>query len=210
MKKGIIFDLDGTLWDTCKAVVDAWNKVLDSKPDVHVSITIEDMKGFMGKTLDVIAKMILPDIDEARRKEIFDECCKEEHAFLRANGGILYPDLEETLKKLQNEYSLYIVSNCQDGYIQTFLDHYDYWKYFKDIEMAGRTGKTKGENIKLVIERNNIDKAVYVGDTRGDFEGARYANIPFIYAKYGFGDVEEPDYVINEFKDLLEVLITIR
>ena len=40
--------------------------------------------------------------------------------------------------------------------------------HFKDIEMSGRTGMDKGKNIKLLMERNGIQNAVYVGDTEGD------------------------------------------
>ena len=42
-------------------------------------------------------------------------------------------------------------------------------EYFEDFECAGNTGKPKGENNKLVIERNNLKSPVYVGDTQGGF-----------------------------------------
>lgn len=48
---------------------------------------------------------------------------------------------------------------------------------------------------------------MYVGDTEGDLKAARYARIPFIYAKYGFGQVSQYQYdkVIESFKDLLSI-----
>ena len=80
-----------------------------------------------------------------------------------------------------------------------------YIKYFTDIEWSGVTGMSKGENNKLIMKRNNINTAVYVGDTIKDKESADVAGIPFIFARYGFGQVDEYDYVIDEFEDLLKI-----
>ena len=46
---------------------------------------------------------------------------------------------------------------------------------------------------------------IYVGDTNGDIEGARIAGIPFVYASYGFGDVESFDYKIDDISELLNI-----
>ena len=72
------------------------------------------------------------------------------------------------------------MSNCQDGYVPAFLHAHKLGQYFADIEMSGRTGLDKGSNIKLIMERNNIESAVYIGDTEGDEKAARFAGIPFI------------------------------
>ncbi len=201
-KKGIIFDLDGTLWDASKQVVPAWNIVLNRHRELEKQITIEDMQGFMGKTIENIAKIMLPDLNLDESLKILKECCDEEQVYLSEHGGMLFDKLEDTLKSLCEKYSLYIVSNCQDGYVQAFLNYHKLWEYFDDIEMSGRTGKCKGENIKMVIERNNLDEAVYVGDTNGDLEAADYAGIPFIYAKYGFGNVENQKYILDSLCDI--------
>ncbi|GAA0077650.1 hypothetical protein UT300005_20280 [Clostridium sp. CTA-5] len=141
-KKGIIFDLDGTLWDASTQVVPVWNIALKRHSQLDKQITLDDMRGFMGKTIDVIAKIIFPKMDVNKSVKILNECCNEEQIYLRKNGGILYPKLEDTLKLLVQNYSLYIVSNCQDGYVQSFLDYHKLCSYFNDIEMSGRTGKS--------------------------------------------------------------------
>ncbi|MBU3129936.1 HAD family hydrolase [Clostridium tagluense] len=208
-KKGIIFDLDGTLWDASTQVVPAWNIVLKRHSELDKQITIDDMRGFMGKRIEVIAEIMFPRMDSEKRMKILEECCNEEQIYLRKHGGILYPKLEETLKLLAQNYSIYIVSNCQDGYVQGFLDYHKLWSYFKDIEMSGRTGKCKGENIKIIIERNEINNSVYVGDTNGDLEGAEYAGIPFIYAAYGFGQLDNVKYSINNISDINKIISSI-
>jgi len=205
-KKGIIFDLDGTLWDASAQVVPAWNIALNRHSEIDKQITIDEMRSFMGKTIDVIAQIMLPEIDMKKAVKVLKECCNEEQIYLRKHGGILYYKLEDTLKLLVQQYSLYIVSNCQDGYVQAFLDYHKLWIYFSDIEMSGRTGKSKGENIKAIIERNKIARSVYVGDTSGDLEGANYVGIPFIYAKYGFGKLDNVKYSINNISDINKIV----
>ncbi len=205
MKNGIIFDLDGTLWDSTEEVVNAWNVVFKNN-EINYLLTIEDMRGLMGKTIKEIASIILHEVEENKALQIMDECCKFELTLLEKKGGRLYPNLEDTLKELLKNYGLYIVSNCQEGYIETFLSYHQLEKYFSDYENYGRTNLSKGENIKLIIERNKLNKAVYVGDTQGDFDAAKIAGIPFIHAKYGFGTVNEPTTIINTIEDILKAL----
>ena len=96
--------------------------------------------------------------------------------------------------------------NCQDGYVPAFLKAHDMGSYFKDIEMSGRTGKDKGHNIRLLMERNGVKNACYVGDTEGDEKAARFAGIPFIWAAYGFGKAQAPDAVIHSITALPALL----
>ena len=115
------------------------------------------------------------------------------------HGADLYPGIEELIIKLHKKYKLFIVSNCQEGYIQCFFKVYPQLeKYFTDYEYPGRSGKAKADNIKMVIERNNLKNPVYVGDTAGDAKAAKLAGVPFIYARYGFGQVEEYDDFIDK------------
>lgn len=188
MKKGILFDLDGTLWDSSENVVKSWNEVL-ARYDLR-RITRTDMQSYMGKTLEKIGELMLPELDVSERSCIMKECCDNENNFLGRHGGTLFPDLENVLAELSQKYELFIVSNCQSGYIETFLQYHKLERYFTDYECPGGTGREKGENIRIVIDRNNLEKAVYIGDTQGDYESAVFAGIPFIHAAYGFGNVE--------------------
>lgn len=200
-----IFDLDGTMWDSTSSAADSWNRAMERYGE-EKRITVEDMKGVMGLVVTDIAKKFLPDTDDAKRLDIIKETSRFEHEYLEKHGAILYDKLEETLEELSKEHKLFIVSNCQCGYIEAFLNAHKLHKYFTDFENSGRTGMVKGENIKLVIERNHLNSPVYVGDTDGDLKGARLAGIPFVYARYGFGHVNEYDYVIDSFDELLKLI----
>ncbi len=203
--KGILFDLDGTLWDSSENVAKAWSKVLSEKyPELHKTVNGADLHGYMGKTLNKIGELMLPHVDAEKRARIMSDCCGYENEYLKTHGGVLYPKLEETLCRLSERYGLYIVSNCQAGYIESFFEYSGLSRFFSDWECPGGSGLEKGGNNKLIIERNSLSEAVYVGDTEGDLEAAEYVGIPFIHAAYGFGTVRKCAASINTFGELPE------
>lgn len=204
---GLIFDLDGTMWNSTKPIVEAWNIILGKHPEIkREPIVEEDLTDCMGKTMYTIAAMLFPKEEEAVRNALMDELCFFENEYLEEVGGVLYPKLEETLEELSKEYPLYIVSNCQDGYIEAFLKAHKLAYLFKDTECWGRTFVTKGETNKILIKRNNLKNPVYIGDTQGDKQSAVDAGIDFIFASYGFGNVDEYNYKIEKFEDLTDIL----
>lgn len=208
MVDSIIFDMDGTLWDSTPEVALAFNKVLEEKhPEVKEKVTPERLQQLFGLPLDVIAVKLYASVHEEHAKLVMKECCEYECEYLAEHGATLYSGLVETLESLSKKYKLIIVSNCQEGYIQCFFRAYpNLSKYFIDYEYPGRSGRYKAENIRLVIGRNNLSHPVYVGDTLGDCEAAKEAGVPFIFARYGFGDVKEYDDVIDSLPELITKL----
>ncbi len=202
---GIIFDMDGTLWDSAENVAVSWNLAIQSDGRLAKTLTVADIQGVMGKTMDVIADLIFPELSKKERMELLTDCCTAENEYLRRHGGVLYPDLEETLSILQQRYPLFIVSNCQAGYVEAFLDHYGFWHYFKDIECYGNNCRPKGDNIRLIAERNHLKRAVYVGDIQGDYDASVQAGAAFVHAAYGFGTINVPVPKINGLRELAKI-----
>lgn len=202
----VIFDLDGTLWDATGETLPVWNRVFARHPEIDLRVDEVQKKALMGRTMPEIGAALFPNRDPAFQRAIMDECGDAEVEWLRNHGGILYPQVAQTLDSLCRRCGLYIVSNCQNGYVQAFLNYHDVARCFKDIEMSGRTGLDKAENIRLLMARNGVGRAVYVGDTEGDEAAARGAGVPFIHAAYGFGTAKRPDAVIYAFAALPETL----
>lgn len=203
----IIFDIDGTLWNTTEVVSRAWNRaVKDSGLSslLDINITADMLKKEFGKPMDVIADDLFGDIDPKLKADLLKLCCGYEHEEIAAcNEDLTYPMVRETIAELSKKHRLFIVSNCQNGYIELVMDKNGIAGYIEDYECFGRTGLQKDENISLVIRRNKLSDPVYVGDTLGDCLSTHKAGIPFVFAAYGFGEAEDCEYVINEFKDLL-------
>lgn len=205
-KLGIIFDMDGTLWDSAKAVAESWTEVVAREYTPERVITEDEIKRVMGLTMDKLAAQIFPELSESRRLQLLDACGREENEYLRTHGAIVYPKVEETFQRLKEKYHLYIVSNCQSGYIEAFLEYYGYGRYIEDIECYGNNGLVKGDNIRKVVERNYLTKAVYVGDIQGDYDASMQAGVEFIHAGYGFGTVDANVPEITAFEELPKVV----
>lgn len=199
----ILFDLDGTLWDATQSVYDSWTAALQKLPDIKSIPTMEQLESVMGMTDLQLMKTLFPYLEPLRAKEIFDLCCEEENAYLLKHGAVHYDGVAETLERLSKTHKLAIVSNCNTGYIDCYMDSMGTRKYITDTECFGNTRRLKGENIKLVMERNGFKNPVYVGDTKWDMEAAGFAGIPFIYAAYGFGDIDGCSLSINHPGELI-------
>jgi phosphoglycolate phosphatase len=206
MKKGILFDLDGTLWDSSKEVADSWMEALTMLPDVNVRITTKDIQAVMGLTMDEIARRLFPGESPQRQMELLEHCVTIENQYIERHGGHLFEGLEVTLRQLKAEYNLFIVSNCQTGYIEAFLKHHQLGELFDDFECYGNTKQSKGENIKTICRRNQLTKAIYVGDTQGDYEAAMAAGLPFIHARTGYGEVTADVPFITSLSQLTQIL----
>ncbi len=201
----IILDIDGTLWDTRASIAEIWNEILKDRTDIAFRATPERLKALFGKTMWEIAAIVFPELEPEEQMKLMDECCQGENERLEEHPGEIFEEVVETIKELSKKYKVCIVSNCQAGYIELTMRALGIADYITDFECPAYTGKEKGDNIKLVMERNHFKNAVYVGDTQGDANACKIANIPFVYAEYGFGDVDGYDYKITKFPELLEL-----
>lgn len=216
MKKGIIFDMDGTLWDSAENVAKSWTEKIHEAGYLDKSVSEADIKSIMGKTMDVIADQLFPYTQKGEERDKLRKLCEVyEIEYIRAHGGKLYPNVIETLQELKNlGYHIYIVSNCQAGYIEAFLHFFQLDikqenPLIEDIECYGNNFLSKGKNILLIAKRNKLDKAVYVGDIQSDYDSTCEAGFPFIHAAYGFGKINEKVPEVKTFSELLDVVPTV-
>lgn len=207
MKTGIIFDMDGTLWDSASQVAAAWSQI--TVPKLGKQVTAEDMYRTMGMPMDKLAAAIFPGYELSKLLPILEESYSVENDYLARHGAVLYPGLVETVQELSEKYPLYIVSNCQEGYIEAFLGYYEIGRYFEDYICYGTNNRPKGENIALIIERNRLDRGIYVGDIQADYEAAVAGGAEFIHAAYGFGTVDADVPKLHAFRDLPKLLASV-
>lgn len=204
---GIVLDIDGTLWNTTGVVAEGWNRAIRNWKKNVSEVTPEALKKEFGKPMDVIARDLWPELTEEERKDLMEALLVEEHAEIKNfTGDISYPGVVDTIKEICLEHNVYIVSNCQDGYIELTMEKLGITDCIKDFECFGRTGKGKAENILLLMHRNHLEHPFYVGDTQGDAEACVQACIPFIWASYGFGSVKNYYEKIDFFSEIKKVL----
>lgn len=199
----IILDIDGTIWNTTEIVAEAWNKAMDISGFNAGKCTADILKKEFGKPMDIIAEDLWPDLSKEQQEKMMELCCQCEHEYLEANDkDITYPTVVETIKKLSEKIDIYIVSNCQSGYIELTLKKTGLAPYIKDFECFGNTKFSKGKNIIYICNRNNLKTPVYVGDTEGDMNACREAGVDFIFAAYGFGSPSSYVAKLEKFCEL--------
>lgn len=197
----IIFDVDGTLWDSTELVAEAYNQTFEQE-GVDVHVTADVIRSLCGKPMDAFFDHLLPNESSERKAMLGEKAIETENALLEQKSPVYYPEVKETMEKLAKKVPLFIVSNCQKGYIELVLKWADLGPVVQDYLCFGDTGTSKGQTILTLMKRNNLKKSIYVGDIQGDADACREAGIPIIYCKYGFGTIEEPYAVISEFKEL--------
>ena len=205
-KEAVLFDLDGTLWDSSREVLLCWNQVLSP---LNRSISEAELSRLMGLTPREIGDVQFPDLPPAERYALTDRCLDAEAPYLYERGARLYPQVRETLRQLQQRYFIGLVSNCTEDYAQAFFHAHELSSLFDDHETAGRTGLDKGQNIALLLRRNEIQQAIYVGDTAKDLAAAQAANIPFLFASWGFGKMQEDQPTMIRFSELVKAVSTV-
>ena len=203
----IIFDLDGTLWDSTEPVADSWNVIIEKETGEANKLTPEDIMAEMGRTMTQIADDLFDFLPEDRRYDLAHKCEVYENDYIKERGAKLFPGVIETLENLLDVgEKMAVVSNCQEGYVAAFIESMHMDKYFCDYEEWGRTGLSKAGNIRLVMERNGEDRAIYVGDIQRDADSAHEAGVPCIWAKYGFGHIDDAEAEIESFDELPKAL----
>ena len=207
--KSLIFDIDGTLWDSRAIVAKGYNDYLleIGRPDLQVDA--EYLKTLFGKTMTEIADIMLASIPTPERYDVMQGCMDREDEFLHQDPcDIAFPGVKETLRELEKDYRLFIVSNAQCGYPELMMDKLGIRQHFEGWMCFGDTGLPKGDTIRILMERHGIEDAVYIGDTQGDLEASRRAGIPFLFCRFGFGTPETFDASIDSFDQLPKILET--
>lgn len=204
MYDGIIFDIDGTIWDSTNVVEMAWNDAFEEL-GYEKRTTAEELKGLFGLPMEEIFKSLVPGATKEETEVYEPLCSRYEFEHLEKKGGIVYPGVKETIEKLAENHTLAIVSNCQGGYIELVMRKTGIEPFIKDHLCPDDIGLLKAGNIRTIAERLNMKNPVYVGDIAKDEIASREAGVAFILAAYGFGEGIEPDHTINSFAELLDI-----
>lgn len=199
-------DIDGTLWNTTGVVAKAWNKAIADCGFDAALVNASGLQKEFGKPMNVIADDLWPALSQGQKDLLMKQCCvREQEALKESHEDISYPAVRDTIKALAQKFRLYIVSNCQSGYIELTMEKNKIADFIKDHECYGDTGLGKADNLSLLVRRNGIKAPVYVGDTQGDADACREAGVKFVWAGYGFGDVKEFAAKVDRFDQLLDL-----
>ena len=120
---GIIFDIDGTLWDSTPEVAISWNEALRENTEVDLVLTAEILRKEFGKPLKQILEDLFSELEDIEREKIAGYLYCYENERVRTAPCYLYEGMKETVRELSKSYKIFIVSNCQAGYAEAFLEN---------------------------------------------------------------------------------------
>ena len=190
----VIFDLDGTLWDASASITQAFQVAAGSVDYIGHDVTLAQVQAVTGQPYTVVYERLFPTLPADKLDEYRALCAHHELAAAEQHGGAPYPGLEPTLAYLKEQgYRLFIVSNCQLGYVEAFFKHSGLGHYFEGHQCFGTRLLPKADNIREVVAQYHLQAPVYVGDTLGDLEASQKAGVPFIFASYGFGQLSHAE-----------------
>jgi phosphoglycolate phosphatase len=206
---GIIFDLDGTLWDASEASSVGWNEALRSNGLGHVSISPQDIRTVSGMPFQQCVASLFPDIAADDVEGLASKLDVAEQTSIEKNSGKLFDGVANGIKALSEHYSVFIVSNCQSWYLESFLVHSSLRPYIKGYDCYGDSQLPKSRMISNLIEYYQPGESIYIGDTLSDQEAAYAAGIDFGYATYGFGQATSPAKSFDTFSELVKRMIDV-
>ena len=204
--ESLIFDIDGTLWDSRALVAEGYNIQLEKEGLSHLAVNAELFRPLFGKVMTEIADIIFPSIPAPERYALMERCMDTENKYLKANPcRIGYPAVRETMETLSKTHRLFIVSNSQKGYPELCIEKLGLAPFIRGHLCFGDTGTSKGKTVRALMRKYDITDCAYIGDTQGDYEATLEAGVPFIWAAYGFGTPDRFDYKIDSFAELLNL-----
>lgn len=197
----LIFDLDGTLWDTKDSYLYAYDKLVK---EFNISPRLPDEKilEYMGIRLDLLLDGLFKGLDNL--EEIGKRAVYYSIEYVINHPKLFSKDMKSLFNKLSQNYELYIISNCPEAYLDTFINISGVRKYLKNYFTLDDGEKDK--HLEL-ITNNYTDKALFIGDSPFDYESIKnHSKIYFIYAKYGYIKTDTYDYHIDNLDDIEIVL----
>ncbi|PWE00605.1 HAD family hydrolase [Marinilabilia rubra] len=199
-----IFDLDGTLWDSVDVYIKGWNNIF-LRENIPIRFDRRYFERMVGWNPSDFLRAVLPDYSQQYRERLYCEASEEQLRLYDTSKAFIYPGVIEGLKLLNRSYRLFIVSNCSKGIIEKFFQQTNTGYCFTGNISHGDNGLSKSENIKYIVNKHNLKKTVYVGDTVSDKTQSELANVDFIWVSYGFGFVQDYEKMVNCFSELVSL-----
>lgn len=212
VKKAIIFDMDGTLFQTnliLEPALSATFDVLRAKGLWQEETPIEKYREIMGVPLPVVWETLCP----MHTLEIREESNVLFHVKLieqiRNGQGALYPHAEQTLATLAENYDLFIASNGQTEYLQAIVETYQLQRFIKGTySIQSVSSGHKSDLVKKVIEENAIQRGAVVGDRSSDIQAAQDNQLLSVGVRFDFAqerELQKADIVIDRLKELTDL-----
>ena len=211
MKKLVIFDFDGTLFDSVDDVVICFNEALSMHN--FPTLTKKEYLEVLGGNIDEVVSLILKDRNSKENMELIKDTYGELYSNSDKRNTLPFPNSGDVLRKLQ-ERNIFIAinSNRSTDSIKYFVN-----EFFSDIDFVLIEGhnpeypsKPSPIGVENIVKKAGVslDEAIYVGDSKTDIKTAKNAKIDCILVSWGYGSENDlkDDSVLEVIDDINQLL----
>jgi phosphoglycolate phosphatase len=214
--EAMIFDLDGTLFQTETLLLPAYHATFDKlrEEGVYMGETPHESKilGSLGMLLEHIWQQVMPGVDVHVHRRADALLLEYQMQGLLDGQGAMYEGVAETLKALHEQgIRLFIASNGLEHYVKGVMDRKGLTSLFEGLYSAGEyQTRSKVVLVKKLLDTYGVKSAWMVGDRSSDVEAGKENGLTVIGCDYaGFrkeGELEKADVRIGKFSDILELI----
>lgn len=210
MIKVIIFDFDGTLFDTKLDIARSVNILL--KENNLKELPVEEIYKNIGNGADVLISKSFGMLGTNPPKDSVEKFLKI-YEKEKLKNSKPFEGISDVIKELHRKKSLYIVTNKDEKSCKEILSYFNLEKYFKKV--IGRDTfnikKPDGKLIKIVKDYENVldEEILIVGDSEVDINFGKNNNILSTLVTWGgMSDIEslknlKPDFIVNSPYEIL-------
>jgi phosphoglycolate phosphatase len=199
----IIFDIDGTLWNACPASAKGINIAL-KKLRIAKEFTSQQIENISGHPYKHGIDLLLADVEKTPL--VLDTLNNWEMEIVKNEGGKFYDGVIDGIKELASSYKIFLVSNCQDWYLDAFLNLSGLRSILTGFDCYGLSHLSKAEMLLKIKNNYFLNNPVYIGDTEGDEIATNLAKMEFIYVSYGFGIAKNNPKTFDSAISLIDYL----
>ena len=190
----VIFDFDGTIADTSEGIIDA--HIFTLKSMNRVIPCNEDLQGLIGKSLlDIYLKVF--DFSETEAKEAIS-IYRGRYSKIGIYKFNLYDEICDTIENLKKrDIKIGIASLKAESFIVEMLEDmhiHELFDYVCGIDENDYLNKTEILRKCLFLSGVDIERTIFVGDSKDDYIGASNAGVNFLGVTYGFGFNRAEEY----------------
>lgn len=185
--EAVLFDLDGTLLDTSKGILDSFFYVIEKLG--YPQVSQYEVKAMIGTPVQKwFEKLYGVSSDEAQYAA---ELLREHNLKYSKTNTIVYPGVYEVFEELvKKDIKIAVATYKREDCALSLLQYFGMSKYCNSIRGADNCNKLKKVDIiNMCLEEMTVNRenTIFVGDTSLDAQSAFDAGIQFIGVTYGIG-----------------------
>lgn len=212
--EAMIFDLDGTLFQTETLLLPAYHACFDQMRSEGVfqgeTPPEERILGSLGMLLEDIWKNVMPEepVETHQRADVL--LLQHQMEGLKQGVGAMYEDVEDTLRALRDKgVKLFVASNGLEDYVKKVIEHKGLAPLFEELYSAGEyETRSKVDLVRILLDKHGVSSAWMVGDRSSDVEAGKKNGLTVVGCDYaGFrksGELDGADIRITSFGELLD------